>query len=353
MTDLPIYFAYPGDLATLSGGYHYDRRLIGELRKSGVKVNTLSLPFHSSLQDEANQSAHNTIHQLLTELPEQSVVMMDGLAFGTLDELAIKHAQRLRLVALCHHPLALETGIDASQRKALMISERRALACACATIVTSAHTRQILIDQYGVSAGKILVALPGTDSTAFATCDGNPVRFLTIGSLTQRKAHDILIDSLAQLEALPWQARFVGSSDFEPAWASNLQARVNSLGLSQRICFAGTVENPQLEYQQADVFVLPSRFEGYGMVFAEALAAGLPIIAARAGAVPDVVPKTAGLLVSPDNTEDLTKALQKVLTSGSLRRRLQTGARQAAATLPSWVDCATLVANKLKEVATS
>ena len=86
MTDLPIYFAYPGDLATLSGGYHYDRRLIGELRKSGVKVNTLSLPFHSPLQDEANQSAHNTIHQLLTELPEQSVVMMDGLAFVTFDE---------------------------------------------------------------------------------------------------------------------------------------------------------------------------------------------------------------------------------------------------------------------------
>ena len=101
------------------------------------------------------------------------------------------------------------------------------------------------------------------------------------------------------------------------------------------------------------MFVLPSRFEGYGMVFAEALAAGLPIIAARAGAVPDVVPKTAGLLVSPDNTEALTKALRQILTNGSLRRRLQTGARQAAATPPSWVDCATLVANKLKEVATS
>ena len=94
MTDLSIYFAYPGDLATLSGGYHYDRRLIDELRKSGVKVNTLPLPFHSTLQDEANQSAHNTIHQLLGELPEQSVVMIDGLAFGTMIEKPIKNPRR-------------------------------------------------------------------------------------------------------------------------------------------------------------------------------------------------------------------------------------------------------------------
>ena len=89
------------------------------------------------------------------------------------------------------------------------------------------------------------------------------------------------------------------------------------------------------------------------MVFAEALAAGLPVLAARSGAVPDVVPETAGLLVAPDDTQALTEALRQILTSEALRRRLQAGARQAAATLPTWTDAATIVALKLEEVSSS
>jgi glycosyltransferase involved in cell wall biosynthesis len=342
-----IYFAYPGDLETPTGGYHYDRRLIAELRNMGIRVETLALP-HCS--DTPNQQTLASVRQTLAAIPDQAVVMIDGLAFGVLDDLAVEEAQRLKLVALCHHPLALETGLTEPIKQALLDSERRALSCALATVATSEHTRQILIDQFAVTAETILVALPGTDRVAFAPCDGDPIRLLTLASLTPRKAHDVLIDALAALESLPWQARFVGGKDFDPAWAESMQRRVNRLNLSQRIHFTGAVEDTQLEYQQADVFVLPSRFEGYGMVFAEALAAGLPVVAARVGAVPDVVPETAGLLVAPDDTEALTEALFNILTSDPLRRRLQAGARNVAATLPSWIDTASLVTRKLEEV---
>ncbi len=125
---------------------------------------------------------------------------------------------------------------------------------------------------------------------------------------------------------------------------------MQSLDLSQRIEFVGTVTDTQREYQQADVFVLPSRFEGYGMVFAEALAAGLPVIAANAGAVPEVVPESAGLLVPPDDATALANALRRMLTSSPLRQRLQSGARSAAQSLPSWEDSATIVANTLHEL---
>jgi glycosyltransferase involved in cell wall biosynthesis len=197
------------------------------------------------------------------------------------------------------------------------------------------------------------VALPGTDRVTFAPCEGDPIRLLTVASLIPRKAHDILIDALEPLTSLPWQARFVGGEDFDPDWAASLQEQVNSSGLSQRIEFAGRVADTGLEYQQADVFVLPSRFEGYGMVFAEALAAGLPVIAARSGAVPDVVPETAGLLVAPDDVDGLNAALQQILTSATLRQTLQASARKVAATLPSWTDTASLVARKLEEVKNS
>jgi glycosyltransferase involved in cell wall biosynthesis len=348
-----IYFAYPGDLETPTGGYHYDRRLIAELRRAGVTVGTLALPHCSLRSVMPGQAAGESVRQTLAALPDQAIVVIDGLALGVLDELVQAEARRLRLVALCHHPLALESGLDEAQRQALLQSERRALHCARATLVTSEHTRQILIDQYAVPAASIAVALPGTDRVPFARCDGDPIRLLTLASVTRRKAHDVLINALAPLENLPWQARFVGGCHFDPAWAKSLQQRVVELELSHRIEFAGTVEDARVEYQQADVFVLPSRFEGYGMVFAEALAAGLPVLAARAGAVPQVVPETAGLLVAPDDPQALTDALRQILTDESLRRRLQAGARQAAVTLPSWADTANLVARKLEEVGSS
>jgi len=345
MTELSIYFAYPGDLETATGGYHYDRRLIDELRMAGVAVESIALP-HVSLT--SGRHDHKSVQQTLAALPDQAIVMIDGLAFGVLDDVAVMEARRLRLVALCHHPLALESGLDEEQRLALLASERRALGCAQFTVVTSSNTRQIPIDQYAVPAARVVVALPGTDRVPFADCNGDPLRLLTLATLTRRKAHDVLINALAPLKHLPWQARFVGGSDFDPAWASSLQQQVESLNLSQRICFTGKVDDAQAEYQQADVFVLPSRFEGYGMVFAEALAAGLPVLAARSGAVAEVVPESAGLLVAPDDTEALTDALQQLMTSETLRRRLQAGARQAAATLPSWADTARLVAQELK-----
>lgn len=347
MSKPSIYFAYPGKLDTPTGGYRYDRRLITELGKIGVEVRALSLPHCTP---EPSHQSLETVRQTLAALPDQATVVIDGLAFGVLDDLAAAEAQRLKLVALCHHPLALEAGLDEAQRDKHLKSERRALTFARATVVTSEHTKEILIDQFAMPPEKIVVARPGTDPVTFAPGDGDPIRLLTVASLTRRKGHDVLIDSLAAIAELPWKARFVGSNDFDPGWSANLQARVTDLELSERICFAGPVEDTQAEYQQADVFALPSRFEGYGMVFAEALAAGLPVVAACTGAVPDVVPEQAGLLVPADDTPALTEALRQLLSDTVLRRRLRDGAQKAAANLPRWNDTATIVADRLREV---
>lgn len=342
-----LYFAFPGHLDTPTGGYHYDRRLIGELRALGLDVATVPLPDRFPFPDEP---ARDRSRQALAALPDGAVVMIDGLAFGTLDDVAAAEAQRLRLIALCHHPLALESGLDVARQQTFLASERRALQSTRAVVVTSDHTGRILATQYAVPADRIVVARPGTDRVPFAACNGVPLQLLTVATLTRRKAHDVLIEALAPLAFLPWQARFVGGAGFDPAWAEELQERVNHLALQDRIRFIGAVEDLQAEYRHADVFVLPSRFEGYGMVFAEALAAGLPVVAARAGAVPDVVPGTAGLLVPPDDPEALSGALHSLLTGENLRRQLQAGARSAAAILPTWRDSAHRVARLVEEV---
>lgn len=346
MNPEPLTFVFPGHLDTPTGGYHYDRRLIHELRQRGLSVNTLSLSAQFPFPDA---DALKDAHQALEQVPDGAVAIFDGLAYGTLDDLAEAHAKRLRIIALCHHPLALESGLDPAQQQRFQASEQRALQAARAVLVTSDHTRQILIKQFAVPAERLVVARPGTDPATFSPCNGNPPVLLTVASLTRRKAHDLLINALAPLTDLPWQARFVGGQDFDPIWSDQLQHQVNRLQLQTRIHFTGAVENLEAEFHNTDLFVLPSRYEGYGMVFAEALAAGLPVIAARAGAVPDVVPETAGVLVPPDDTDALTTALRRLLTDDDLRRKLQAGAQAAAKHLPTWADTAQRVAHLIED----
>ncbi len=344
-----IFFAVPGDINTLTGGYAYDRRLLAELRRL-----TLPIQYHGLAGSfpYANDTALADTDSWLSSLPDHSTVLVDGLAYAAMDALATKHGKRLHFCALCHHPLSLETGLKPEIRDKLQQSEKRALAAAAEVIVTSARTKQILTEQFAVPKSRITVALPGTDRHDYARCKGEPLQLLCVATLTPRKAHHILIQALSQVQHLPWQAVFIGGDNFDPDWAAQLRQQVQDLGLAERITFAGAKSNLHADYLYADIFVLPSLFEGYGMVFAEALSYGLPIIAARAGAVPDVVPASAGLLVEPGSVESLSVALQSLLSNGDLRRSLQLGAQAAALKLPAWEQTALTVHKALLRAST-
>jgi glycosyltransferase involved in cell wall biosynthesis len=341
------FFVIPGDINTLTGGYGYDRRLLAGLQARGLNIRHLALPAGFPAPDAHARAATAA---LLSSLPDSSVVLFDGLAFGVLAAEIAVHASRLRFIALCHHPLALETGLSAADSQRLHAQEKCALAFARAIVVTSAGTAQILINQFGQRKDCITAALPGTDRHGFADCTGTPPQLLTVATLTRRKAHDVLIAALSGLRELPWQARFVGGGEFDPAWTAHLHSLVAQHDLRHRITFVGALRDLRDEYRNADVFVLPSLFEGYGMVFAEALAFGLPVVAARAGAVPDVVPAGAGLLVEPGSVDALQATLRSVLTDTALRQQLQQGARAAAARLPTWEQAAHAVHEVINKV---
>jgi glycosyltransferase involved in cell wall biosynthesis len=344
-----LYFAIPGDLNTLTGGYGYDRRLLAGLRQLGLHVQHHPLAASFPAPDAEALTATDA---WLASLPTNATVLIDGLAFGVMDVLAIQHGQRLRFIALCHHPLALETSLSLAAQQQLHYSEQRALQAARAIVVTSTMTRSILIDQFGIAGDKITAALPGTDRHGYAACNGQPPILLSVATLTRRKAHDVLIAALAELAALPWQARFVGGGEFDSAWTTQLHEQVQNLGLTHRIEFVGAVADLRNEYLNADLFVLPSLFEGYGMAFAEALAYGLPVIGARSGAVPTVVPASAGLLVAPGDVAALRTALRSLLIDNTQRQQLQSGARAAALQLPTWEQAAQTVQQLVIKVRT-
>jgi glycosyltransferase involved in cell wall biosynthesis len=197
---------------------------------------------------------------------------------------------------------------------------------------------------YGVPRERIAIVPPGTDKPAggagpisvLATETG--VRLLSVASITPRKGHLVLAAALARLTDLAWRLRCIGSLTRDPATAEALRRSIAESGIADRVTLAGECAPDQLaaEYRAADCFVLPSFHEGYGMAFAEALAHGLPIVAARAGAVPGTVPDSAGLLVSPGDVAALAAALRRVIVDGALRRRLAAGACAAGAALPDW-----------------
>jgi glycosyltransferase involved in cell wall biosynthesis len=335
-----IYFVIPGDINTLTGGYAYDRELISGLTDVGYSLHPIQL--YASFPFPDARALDHAVKQF-AGLPDGTLVIVDGLAWGVLDSIAEKEASRLRMIALCHHPLMLETGLNALQAEEFFQSEKRTLLLSAAVIVTSKTTANIVREKFSIPAEKITLALPGTRIQSFAPCLGNPPVLLTIASITRRKGHNFLIDALAELQDLEWTARFVGGTNFDPQWVEELTQQIANYGLQKRILFLGNCVDVASEYVQADLFVLPSLFEGYGMAFAEALSFGLPIVAARAGAVPDVVSDTAGLLVPPADSHALAIALRSLLENSALRAQLQTGARSAAATLPRWQDTAICV----------
>ena len=341
-------FAVPGDLATVTGGYAYDRRMIDELSRLGWQIDILNLgdgfPWPS-------KSTRGTAGMRLLAMPAGRTIVVDGLALGVLPEAASQLAGRNPLLALVHHPLALESGMSVEQADTLRRSEQAALATVQAVIVTSAATARLVASDYGVPAERITIARPGSDRAQFA--QGSPdqvVRLLSVGAVVPRKGFDVLIAALATLTDLPWRLTIAGDRARDRNTVAQIDADIERHALKDRIATPGAVSPPRLAtlYAEADVFVLASHFEGYGMAYAEAIAHGLPVIGTNAGAIPDTVPPEAGLLVPPGDTPAFASALRRIIADANLRRRLARAARAAAVTLPTWQQSARIFARALE-----
>ena len=346
-----IAFTVPGDLATPTGGYAYDRRIIAELRKLGWSVDFIDIgegfPW-------PNSETRTAAEERLSDIPRDRPIVIDGLAFGVLPDLAIKLRTHHPLVALVHHPLALESGLSAAQIVKLHESERAALAAADRVVVTSEATARCIAADYAVAADRIFVARPGVDSAPLARGNrSGVVQLLSIGAIVPRKGFDVLVAALATLTDLPWRLSIVGDRSRDAKAAADLDKEVAHLGLSDRVTFLGAVSPACLadQFSSADLFVLASRFEGYGMAYAEAIAHGLPVIGTTAGAIPDTVPAGAGILVPPDDSFALARALRRVIEEPGERRKLAIRARKAASRLQSWRDAAKIFAGILETVA--
>jgi glycosyltransferase involved in cell wall biosynthesis len=340
-----VIFAYPGDLDTPTGGYGYDRRLIAGLGDLGWTVEPLSLgagfpnPDAQQLQEA---------EQKLEALPDGTLVIVDGLAFGVMNGWAERDARRLTVIALVHHPLAMETGLDEESQQRLRDAETIALQHTSGVVTTSETTARLVTQSYQVPSSRLIVAVPGVQPAALATGTRGAPHILSVGSLTRRKGHDILISALEKIADLEWTCRIVGSADLDCETADALRRQLSSSVVRDRVELAGAVDDIKAEFARADIFALATRYEGYGMVFAEAMVHGLPIVGCKAGAVSDVVPENAGFLVETDNADAFAGALRRLLEDAELRISMADAAAVEGAKLPTWHETAARVSDFLK-----
>ena len=342
-----LHWIVPGSLNQRTGGYIYDRRIVEGLRAAGwaIEVHELAGRFPDP-DDRAIASAGLAVDWL-----GQEQTVIDGLALLAFEG----QIERLpdAWIGLIHHPLSMETGLSSAECARFADIEGRLMHRAARLIVTSPGTGRDLAS-FDIGPARTSVVLPGVQPAALARGTGGHGRrqLLTVGSLTRRKGHLTLIEALGQLKDLDWHLNLVGSADWDPEHAAEIGRAIADHGLNGRVVLAGEQDDAGLAgyYDRADLFVLASHHEGYGMVLTEALARGLPIVSTTAGAIPETVPAAAGRLVPPGDPTALAEALRQVLTNDDVYRRLSDGASNARETLPSWEEASRQFGAILDEV---
>ncbi|NUR72167.1 MAG: glycosyltransferase family 4 protein [Hamadaea sp.] len=306
---MTVYFAVPNDIdATPSGGNIYDRRVIDGLGADELTV-AGSWPHPSPADLER-------LDQALSLLPDQATVVVDGLVGSAAPAVLARH-QQLRLILLMHMPLSTP-------------EEEQALRATRAVVTTSQWTRRLLISLYAYRSDRVHVAEPGVDAAAVHPATAAGSRLVCVAAVTPGKGHDILVDALATLDDLEWTLDCVGPLDRDPAFVDAVGKQINAAGLSDRIVLCGVRTR-----WDGDLLCHASRSETYGMVIAEALARGMPVVATDVGGVPEALGR-GGLLVPPDDPASFARAVRAWLTDPHVRTDLRTAALARRATLTGW-----------------
>ena len=340
-------FAIPGDKDRRTGGFLYEAAVLRALNEIGFPTAHLELP--DGFPNPSDSDLTVAMAKLTAVNPAVPVIL-DGFVSGGFDPnlLATIPAP---LVAMVHHPLGLETGLTGPQAAEFLALEAANLARVDHVMVPSPHTARTLVERLAVAPDRITVAPPGFPSDLISRRPQTPPLILSVGLLAPRKGHDVLLRALSRITDLDWRAEIVGKSH-DREHSAGLCALVKCLDLTDRVTFRGELSQADLRnaYERATLFALATYYEGYGLVFGEAMRAGLPIVSTTGGAVPDTVGQ-GGLLVPPGDVAAFAEALRRMLTDDALHAEKLAAVNLAAKRLPDWHDTARCFVPILKKLA--
>ena len=334
---MSIHLLVPDPFDAISGGYIYDRRMVEGLRALGETVEVIELP---GRHPAADATAEDAARAALARIPAGGRIVIDGLGLPAFAPVAQDLAAR-KAVALIHHPTALEHGQQEEVRATLKARERTLFAACARLICTSPLTARRLPEEFGADPARIGVVEPGTEPAPRAAGSGGPgCAILAVGTLVPRKGHDVLLRALARLTDLEWSLTIAGDERRDPAHAHGLRALAEEVGIAARVTFAGEVTGEALEalYHRADLFALATRWEGYGMAAAEAMARGLPLAITAGGAIAEVVAPGSAIISPVDDAMSLSKGMRRPIFDAALRAEMAEASWQGGQRLPRWAD---------------
>ncbi|MDN0198492.1 glycosyltransferase family 4 protein [Streptomyces sp. S.PNR 29] len=352
-----VHFVMPGgvdDPSAPSGGNAYDRRVCLDLPGFGWQVHK-----HSVAGDwpRPGAAARTELARTLSQFPDGTVVLLDGLVACGVPDIIVPEAERLRMAVLVHLPLGDETGLEPAVAAELDAREREVLRAVPAVIGTSDWAVRRLVSHHGLAPDRVHVAAPGADIAPVAPGTDGVSRLLCVAAVTPRKGQHRLVEALAAAADLPWSCVCVGSLEQEPEYVAELRALIRKYGLQDRLELAGPQAGAELDatYAAADLMVLTSYAETYGMAVTEALARGIPVLATDVGGLPEAVGRAPdggvpGILVPPENPAAIAAELRGWFGEADVRRRLKAAARSRRVALDGWATTAQSLAGVLRRL---
>jgi len=345
-----------GQLDRVSGGNLYDQKLVEYLRGRGHDVDILSLP-HGSYARHLAQNFSPSLKERLQE--RYDVLLQDELTHPSL--LRSNHAATAPIVSIVHHLLSSET--HAAWRTHLYRRIEKRYLQTVGAFVFNSHTTRESVEELLSKKTHNVVATPGGDrlgakltgpevyQRAFAE---GPLRLLFVGNLIERKGLHILLEALAELRDQAWHLDIVGSEEMDPSYAGRMQQQIDTLDLRSRLTLHGVLDGERLAacYQTSQLLVVPSSYEGFGIVYLEALSFGVPVIASAAGATDEIVHhESNGFLIQPGDTLSLSRQLERLLEDRGLLGRLSLAALESFYAHPTWEQSMVRIEDFLETIA--
>ncbi|WP_200846836.1 glycosyltransferase family 4 protein [Arthrobacter sp. 18067] len=328
---MQIRFLVPGNVRHGSGGNKYNAKLAGHLTALGATVETVTVDGDWPVGSPADRQRFSDM------LDGGATVIADGLvASGAPEEIAAAVNAGTNVWILSHMALADHHDLEA-----------KALVAATGVISPSAHAAAELEVRHGTQ--NIVIATPGAEK-ADVSAGSEPKHIVAVAALLPNKSQELLVHALATLQDVEWTAALIGSEQADPSYAAEVRAAVEHYGLENRINVTGELTGPALEdqWQRADLSVLLSRSESFGMVVTESLAHGVPVLVRQGtGAVEALGSADAGLVLDLGDPNNLADTLKNWLTTPVLQERWRSNALQAREHLQGWDATAATVLRAL------
>ena len=352
-----------GSLGTPSGGYLYDRLLVRHLEEHGHSVSVLSLPWRNYLRHIGDNFSAELARRLLAARVD--LWLQDELNHPSLFLLNHRLREHLPpLVSLVHHLRSRERH-PPFLMPIYHAVEKRYLQSVDAFIFNSKTTRQAVAETRGISLPPHVVAYPGGNRLRPKTDEetirqralrSGALRLLFIGNIIPRKGLHILLKALSRLQPNEFTLKIAGSEDFAPKYAAKMHRLTAKLGLEERVHFLGYCTDDELRrlLHDAHLLVLPSQYEGFGIVYLEAMGFGLPVIASERGAAWEFVQEGKNGFLLPAEEKGAIEALARHLKSlhHDRERLAEMGiaARRRYLIHPTWEESLTQIRHFLEGI---